>query len=334
MTDAHEPRPGGKIVVDEAPDGEVALDVRLEQETVWLTREQMASVFSSTTENIRQHLRNIFVDGELEESATTKDFLVVRSEGDRRVRRRIRHYNLDAIISVGYRVSSKRAVRFRQWATRTLREHLVSGYTLNQRRLAERGLREARESLDLLARTLRNQALVEDTGRAVLELITGYSDTWRLLLEYDEDRLKTPPTARPATSALDHPRAVEAISRFKRDLMASGEASELFGNPRDDALEGILGNVEQTMFGEPLYRSREEKAAHLLYFIVKDHPFTDGNKRIGALLFLLYAAQEGIEHGLNPQALTALTLLIAESAPADKDLMVRLIVNLLVESAG
>ena len=334
MTDAHEPRPGGEIVVYEAPDGEVALDVRLEQETVWLTREQMAAVFSSTTENIRQHLRNIFVDGELEESATTKDFLVVRSEGDRRVRRRIRHYNLDAIISAGYRVSSKRAVRFRQWATRTLREHLVSGYTLNQRRLAERGLREARESLDLLARTLRNQALVEDTGRAVLELITGYSDTWRLLLEYDEDRLKTPPTARPATSALDHPRAVEAISKFKRDLMASDEASELFGNPRGDALEGILGNIEQTMFGEPLYQSREEKAAHLLYFIVKDHPFTDGNKRIGALLFLLYAAQEGIEHGLNPQALTALTLLIAESAPADKDLMVRLIVNLLVESAG
>ena len=331
MTDTPEPRPGGEIVVYEAPDGEVALNVRLEQDTVWLTREQMAAVFASTTENIRQHLRNIFVDGELEESATTKDFLVVRSEGDRRVRRRIRHYNLDAIISAGYRVSSKRAVRFRQWATRTLREHLVSGYTLNQRRLAERGLREARETLELLSRTLRNQALVGDTGRAVLDLITGYAATWRLLLEYDEDRLKTPPNARPSTSALDHPRAVDAISRFKRDLMASGEASELFGNPRGDALEGILGSIEQTMFGESLYRSREEKAAHLLYFIVKDHPFTDGNKRIGALLFLLYAAQEGIEHRLNPQALTALTLLIAESAPANKDLLVRLIVNLLAK---
>ncbi len=331
MTDIHEVHPGGEVVVYEGPDGEGALDVRLEQETVWLTREQMAAVFASTTENIRQHLRNIFADGELEESATTKDFLVVRFEGARRVRRRIGHYNLDAIISVGYRVSSKRAVRFRQWATRTLRKHLVSGYTLNHGRLAERGLREARGSLDLLARTLRNQALVDDTGRAVLELITGYADTWRLLLEYDEDRLMTPPGARPATSALEHPRAVAAIAKFKRDLMASGEASELFGNPRGEALEAILGNIEQTMFGEPLYGSREEKAAHVLYFIVKDHPFTDGNKRIGALLFLLYAAQEGIEHGLNPQALTALTLLIAESAPADKDLMVRLIVNLLAE---
>ena len=334
MTDTREPRPGGEVVVYEAPNGEVALDVRLEHETVWLTREQMAAVFTSTTENIRQHLRNIFVDGELEESATTKDFLLVRSEGDRRVQRRIRHYNLDAIISVGYRVNSKRAVRFRQWATRTLRQHLVSGYTLNRQRLAERGLREARDTLDLLARTLRNQALVEDTGRAVLELVTRYADTWRLLLEYDEDRLEAPAGTRPPSAALDHGQAVAAIADFRAALIARGEASPLFGNPRGEALEGILGNVEQTMFGEPLYRTREEKAANLLYFLVKDHPFTDGNKRIGSLLFLLHLRQEGLHHDLNPQALTALTLLIAESAPANKDLLVRLIVNLLVGSEG
>ena len=329
MTATPESRPGGEVVVYDAPNGDAALDVRLEQETIWLTRGQMATVFASTSENVRQHLRNIFVDGELEESATTKDFLLVRSEGDRRVRRRIRHYNLDAIISVGYRVNSKRAVRFRQWATRTLREHLVSGYTLNERRLAERGLREARETLDLLARTLRNQALVEDAGRAVLELVTRYADTWRLLLEYDEDRLDDPAGTRPPSAALDHEQAVAAIADFRTALIARGEASSLFGNPRGDALEGILGNVEQTMFGEPLYRTREEKAANLLYFLVKDHPFTDGNKRIGSLLFLLYLRQEGLRHDLNPQALTALTLLIAESAPANKDLLVRLIVNLL-----
>ncbi len=329
MTATPESRPGGEVVVYDAPNGDAALDVRLEQETIWLTRGQMATVFASTSENVRQHLRNIFVDGELEESATTKDFLLVRSEGDRRVRRRIRHYNLDAIISVGYRVNSKRAVRFRQWATRTLREHLVSGYTLNERRLAERGLREARETLDLLARTLRNQALVEDAGRAVLEIVTRYADTWRLLLEYDEDRLEAPAGTRPPSAALDHEQAVAAIADFRTALIARGEASSLFGNPRGDALEGILGNVEQTMFGEPLYRTREEKAANLLYFLVKDHPFTDGNKRIGSLLFLLYLRQEGLRHDLNPQALTALTLLIAESAPANKDLLVRLIVNLL-----
>ena len=329
MTDNREPRPGGEVVVYEAPNGEVALDVRLEQETVWLTQRQMADVFRTSLDNISLHLKNVFADGELDRAATTEDFSVVRSEGDRRVRRRIRHYNLDAIISVGYRVSSKRAVRFRQWATRTLREHLVSGYTLNQRRLAERGLREARDTLNLLARTLRNQALVEDTGRAVLELVTRYADTWRLLLEYDEDRLEAPEGTRPPSAALDHGQAVAAIVDFRAALIARGEASSLFGNPRGEALEGILGNVEQTMFGEPLYRTREEKAANLLYFLVKDHPFTDGNKRIGSLLFLLYLRQEGLDHDLNPQALTALTLLIAESAPANKDLLVRLVVNLL-----
>ncbi len=331
MTIATSPAPGGEVVVFEGANGEVRLDVRLEEETVWLDREQMATVFASTSENIRQHLKNIFAAGELGESATTKDLLVVRSEGDRRVRRRIRHYNLDAIISVGYRVNSHRAVRFRQWATRTLREHLVTGYTLNDRRLAERGLREARETLDLLARTLRGQSLVSGTGEAVLDLVTSYADTWRLLLEYDEDRLDTPPGTRPATSALDHAHAVAAVADFKAALIARGEASSLFGVPRGDALEALLGNVEQTMFGEPLYRTREEKAANLLYFLVKNHPFTDGNKRIGSLLFLLYLRQEEMAHDLNPRALTALTLLIAESAPANKDLMVRLVMHLLAE---
>ena len=272
------------------------MDVRFEDESVWLTQLQMAEVFQSTPENILMHLRNVFSNKELDQEATTKDFLVVRSEGKRSVRRKIKHYNLDAIISIGYRVNSKRAVRFRQWATRTLREHLVSGYTLNERRLAERGLDEARQPLNLLARTLSNQALVDETGRAVLHIITAYADTWRLLLEYDEDRLKAPAGGKPATSALDLATARTAIDAFRRDLAAKGEASSLFGNPRGDALEALLGNIEQTMFGEPLYRSREENAAHLLYFVIKDHPFTDGNKRIGALLFLLYLTQEGIEH--------------------------------------
>ena len=309
------------------------VDVRLDSETVWLTQRQMAHVFDSTPENVLIHLRNVFSSGELEQTATAKDFLVVQTEGKRQVRRTLKHYNLDAIVSIGYRVNSRRGVRFRQWATRTLREHLVRGFTLNERRLAERGLREARETLDLLARTLQSQALVDNTGQAVLELITAYADTWRLLLEYDEERLTAPPDIKPATGALDHDRVVLAIAEFKHDLTAKGEASALFGNPRGEALQGILGNVEQTMFGEPLYRSCEEKAANLLYFIVKDHPFVDGNKRIGSLLFLLYLKQEGMAHRLNPQALTALTLLIAESAPAGKDLMIRLIINLLAEHA-
>ncbi len=325
---------GGGVAVYEDVGGEVRVDVRLDRETVWLTQRQMAKVFDSTPENVLIHLRNIFASGELEAEATTKEFLAVRTEGRRRVRRRLKHYNLDAIISVGYRVNTRRGVRFRQWATRTLHGHLVRGFALNERRLAERGLREARETLDLMARTLHNQALVDDTGQAVLDLIAGYADTWRLLLEYDEDRLSAAPGTGPSSGVLDHERAIDAIAEFRRDLMARNQASPLFGSPRGAALAAILGNIEQTMFGEPLYRSREQKAAHLLYFVVKDHPFTDGNKRIGSLLFLFYLKQEGLEHELNPQALTALTLLIAESAPAGKDLMIRLIVNLLAGTSA
>jgi prophage maintenance system killer protein len=322
--------PRGEVVVYEAPDGQVRVDVRLEQDTVWLTQRQMSELFETTPENVVMHLKNVFSDNELEELATTKDFLVVQTEGKRQVQRTVKHYNLDAIISVGYRVNSVRGVRFRQWATRTLREHLIRGYSFHEKRLAERGLHEARQTLDLLARTLQNQALVDDTGRAVLELISGYADTWRLLLAYDENRLASPPGVRQSTGVLDHARAVAAIGRFRHELAARGEATALFGNPRGDALEAILGSIEQTMFGESLYRSREEKAAHLLYFVIKDHPFSDGNKRIGSFLFMLYLQQENMAHSLGPQALTALALLIAESAPASKDLMIRLVMNLLV----
>lgn len=293
------PSPDSEVVVYEAaaPHDDLLLEVRLEQETLWLTQRQMADLFRTTASNVSRHLRNVFADGELDPSTTSQDFLIVRSEGRRQVRRMLAHYDLDAAISVGYRVDSKRAVRFRQWADQVLCRRW-------------------------LATSIR---------AAVLDTAARYARTWRLLLEYDEDRLEVPPSAQPASTMLDHGQAVAAIADFRAALIARGEASPLFGNPRDDALEGILGNVGQTMLGEPLYRTREEKGANLLYFLVKDRPFTDGNKRIGALLFLLYLRQEGLSHDLNPQALTALTLLIAESAPANKALLIRLIVNLLVE---
>lgn len=313
-----------EVVLYEAPGGEVRLDVRLDRDTVWLTQAQMADLFGRERSVVTKHVRNVFADGELVEKSNVQNLHIANSD------KPVAFYNLDVIISVGYRVKSAQGTRFRQWATRLLREHLVRGHTLNQKRLAERGLSEARQSLELLARTLRNQALVDDTGRAVLDLIVGYADTWRVLLEYDENRLATPSGTSPARGVLDYTRAIAAITEFKRELMTRKEAGGLFGNERGEALQGILGSIEQTMFGEPLYRSREEKAAHLLYFVIKDHPFSDGNKRIGSLLFMLYLRQEQVTHQLNPQALTALALLIAESAPANKDLMVRLILNLLV----
>ncbi len=252
--------PRGEVAVYESADGEVRVDVRLARETVWLTQRQMAQVFDTTPENVQMHLRNIFAGGELEAEATTKEFLAVRTEGRRRVRRNLKHYSLDAIISVGYRVNTKCGVRFRQWATRTLRDHLVRGHTLNERRLAERGLQQARESLNLLARTLRNPSLADDTGQTVVELIAGYADTWRLLLEYDEGRLPTPPGTGQSTGVLDYERATGAIAEFRRELMACNEASVLFGAPLADGLAAILGNIEQTMFGESLYRTSETRS--------------------------------------------------------------------------
>ncbi|WP_454062957.1 RhuM family protein [Candidatus Nitrospira salsa] len=320
--------PGGEVILYEAQDGQVRVDVRLERETVWLSLTQMAELFGRDKSVISRHLRTVFTSGELEREAVVAKNATTAADGKTY---QVEFFNLDAILSVGYRVNSKRGTQFRIWATRTLRDHLLRGYTFNERRLAERGLDEMKQTLDLLARTLQNQSLVDETGGAVLDLIVGYADTWRLLLEYDEDRLPLPPGVHPSSGVLDYDRASRAIADFKRELLARNEATPLFGNPRGEALEGILASLEQTMFGDSLYRSREEKAAHLLYFIVKDHPFTDGNKRIGSFLFMLYLQQEGVPHRLTPEGLTALTLLLAESAPSNKDLMIRLIINLLVE---
>ncbi|WP_419597139.1 RhuM family protein [Thiolapillus sp.] len=306
------------------------VEVRLEGETLWLTQKQMGELFGTTAENVLMHLKNIFSDNELPKSSTTKDFLAVRQEGARQVKRRLKHYNLDAIISVGYRVNSTRATRFRQWATRVLRENLTRGYSLNEHRLAQQGLSELEQAVALLGKTLVRQELVSDIGREVVGLILGYAKTWRLLLDYDEGELSEPPGTRLARGVLGPDEARRALDALATELRSRGEASELFARDRGDGLASILGNIEQTMFGEPLYKSREERAAHLLYFTIKNHPFSDGNKRSAAFLFLLYLRQEGISLTLDENGLTALTLLIAESDPKAKELMVRLVMHLLL----
>ena len=304
------------------------VEVRLEGETVWLTQRQMAELFGTTPENVLMHLRNIFREKELEESATAKDFLAVRQEGRRRVQRRLKHYNLDAVISVGYRVNSHRATHFRQWATTVLRHHLTRGYSLNEHRLARQGLSELEQAVEVLGQTLTRQELVSDLGQEVVGLILGYARTWRLLLDYDEGELGVPAGARPARGVLGVNEARRALNALAEELRDRKEAGPLFALDRGDGLAAILGNLEQSMFGEPLYKTREERAAHLLYFMVKSHPFTDGNKRSGAFLFLLYLRQESMRLTLDERGLTALTLLIAESAPRAKSLMVRLVMNL------
>ena len=313
-----------EVLIYEANPGVPTVAVRLEGETLWLSQVQIAELFGRERSVVTKHLRNVFREGELDEKSNVQNLHIAGSD------KPVRFYNLDVIISVGYRVNSKRGTQFRQWATQVLRAHLVQGFTLNQARLADRGLTEAQQSLDLLARTLSNQSLVSDTGRDVLALILGYAKTWSLLRQYDEDGLVLPDACEPSRGALDYSVALAAIAQLKAELMTHGDASPLFGYERGESFQGILGNIEQTMFGEPLYRSREEKAAHLLYFVIKDHPFSDGNKRVGSFMFLLYLQQEDMKMSINANALTALALLIAESDPSNKDLMIRLVVNLLV----
>lgn len=315
-----------EILIYEDPNAAGTVQVRLEGETLWLNQEQMAQIFERERSVITKHVRNVFRDAELDEKSNVQNLHIAGSD------KPVRFYNLDVVLAVGYRVNSRRGIQFRQWATDVLRQHLVQGYTFNQQRLAERGLTEAQQALALLSRTLQVNALVDETGQAILNLITGYAKTWRLLLQYDEDSLLLPPGCQPARGVLSHAKARAAIAQLKKDLFQREEATSLFGAERGEALAGILGSIEQTMFGEPLYKTREERAAHLLYFVIKDHPFSDGNKRIGSFLFLLYLQQEGMAMGMNRTALIALALLIAESAPANKDLLVRLVVNLLSES--
>ena len=255
-TDISTPAPGGEVIVYESREGEARVDVRLDQETVWLTQRQMAEVFHTSTDNVSLHLKNIYATGELGEAATTEDFSVVRSEGQRKIRRGIRHYNLDAIISIGYRVNSKRAVRFRQWATRTLREHLVSGYTLNERRLAERGLDEAQQTLQLLARTLRNQALVDETGQSVLDLITS-TPTRGACCRIRRDAWRHLPAPKPATSALHLDTGLTALKRSAR----SAERAK----PRRGSATGAATpwrhsrNVGANHFANPFTQRREKR---------------------------------------------------------------------------
>ena len=261
------------------------MDVRFEKETVWLTQRQMGEVFNTTPENVLMHLKNIYKTGELIQDSTTKNFLVVQKEGRRKVKRQFKHYNLDAVISVGYRVNSKRGVQFRIWATQRLHDYLVQGYSINQQRF-EQNAEELTQALALIQKTAQSPALETDMGRGLVDIIGRYTQTFLWLQQYDEGLLKAP-EGKPGGSLANPSDVMASIVELKKQLMAKGEASELFANPsHPEGLHAIFGNLDQTVMGEPAYPTIESKAAHLLYFVVKNHVFTDGNKRSGAFLFL------------------------------------------------
>jgi DNA ligase (NAD+) len=317
-----------EIIIYKTKDGHIELAVNLSEETVWLTQKQLSDLFDKNIRTISEHINNVFQEGELEESSVIRNFRITAADGKSYD---TKHYNLDVIISVGYRVHSKRGTEFRQWATAVLKKHLTVGFTINEKRLAERGIKELQQSIELLQKTLIRNELVSDVGIETIQLIMSYTKTWHLLLAYDEDKLKLPEQNKPSLAELHYESALKAIKALKSDLATRNEATTLFGNEREHGLQSILGNIEQTFGGEALYKTSEERAAHLLYFIIKDHPFTDGNKRIGCLIFLLYLKLQNIFIKLNDNGLVALALLIAESDPNQKDLLVRLTVNLLID---
>ncbi len=321
----------GEVVLYKAG-GTFQLEVQLQRDSVWLTQAQMVKLFGRDQSVISRHILKVFGEDELPLEGNMQKMHIASSD------KPVVVYSLDTIISVGYRVNSKQGTRFRIWATQTLRDHLLRGFTLNEKRLRERGLSEAEQAIALLSKTLKNQALVNDQGRAVLDVVQRYTHAWRLLLEYDEDRLASAP-AQPVSqsSELTLADAHVAVESLRASLASRNEATGLFGRERSDQFAGILGAIEQTFGGEALYPTAQARAAHLLYFVIKDHPFSDGNKRIGTLLFLEYLRRNQLllrEDGqprLAENAVVALALLVAESDPKQKELMIRLVLNLLDE---
>jgi prophage maintenance system killer protein len=309
--------------------GEARVEVRLDRESVWLTQEQMSTLFNRERSVITKHIRNVFAEGELEREAVCAKFAHTAADGKTY---QVEYYNLDVIISVGYRVKSIQGTRFRQWATRVLREHLTRGFSLDRARF-EKNAAELETALQLVKKAAAGDALTLDLGRGLVDVIARYTQTFLWLQRYDEGLLAEPQGSPGGVlPTLEEARA--AIARLKADLVARGEASDLFGRERGDAFAAILGNLEQTVFGEPAYPTVETKAAHLLYFVIKNHPFADGNKRIGSFLFVDFLARNGrlIRAGepvINDVGLAALALLVAESDAKNKDVMIRLIENML-----
>ncbi len=318
----------GELIVYQADDGRMAVDVRLEDETVWLSRKEMAVLFDRDYKTVAKHINNVFNEGELRKDSVVAKFATTGNDGKIY---QVEYYNLDVIISVGYRVKSQQGTRFRIWATSVLKDHLVKGFTLNQKRLLEKGLGEARQMLELVGNTLKSHEQLSDEAQAVLDIVNAYARTWQLLWQYDEDSLTLPKKESGSRQTILELAAVRsAIGSLKEKLLKKSEATTLFGQERSNALAGIIGAIRQTFVGQDVYPTVEEKAANLLYFIIKDHPFADGNKRIGSFLFLLFLRTNRMDAVLpDSRGMVALTLLIAASDPEQKDLLIRLIISLL-----
>ena len=320
-----------KIVIYQTEDGQTQIDVRLENDTVWLTQGQMVDLFQTTKQNVSLHVRNVFKEGELDQSATVKDYLTVQKEGKREVTRNVKYYNLDVIISVGYRVKSKRGTAFRIWANRIIKDYLVKGYAVNER-IRKEQIGELRQLMQVVGRAIKNQKLPDTTeSQDLLDVVVDYTYALDTLDNYDYERLSIDKTTKEEPFHATYENAMEAINGLREKF----GGSSLFGNEKDDSFKSSIGQIYQTFGGEELYPSVEEKAAMLLYLVTKNHSFSDGNKRIAATLFLWFLNNNGILYRqdgskrIADNTLVALTLMIAESKTEEKDVMVKVVVNLI-----
>ncbi len=316
-----------QLVIYQAKNGAIEFRGDFERETIWGTQKQIAGIFDVDIRTINEHLKNIYKTQELNERGTIRKFRIVQTEGKRHVKREVNLYNLDAIISVGYRVNSKNATQFRVWATKILKQHLLDGYTLNKKRIGQNYEKFMQAVVNVKALLpANNQVKTED----ILELVNAFAETWFSLESYDKDNFPKGGTSKKKIVFTS-----EELSRvlfdFKKELITKKQAMDIFGQERNkDAIQGIIGNVFQSFGGKDVYPTAEEKAAHLLYFIVKDHPFVDGNKRNGAFAFIWFLRKvKLLRISLTPEALTALTLLVAESDSKEKNKTIGLVLLLL-----
>lgn len=320
--------PENQIEIYQAADGQPQIEVRLNDNTVWLSQAQMGDLFGRDQSVVSRHIRNAVNDGEVTETGNMQKMHIANAD------RPVTFYDLDVVISVGYRIKSPQGVQFRRWATQRLKEHLVQGYTLNRTRF-EKNAAELEQALALIQKAAQSPELTGDAGRGLVDIISRYTQTFLLLQRYDEGLLDEP-TGQSGGTLPTPEAAMTALGQLKQQLIERGEATALFAQVRDSGLSGIFGNLDQSVFGEPAYPTVESKAAHLLYFVVKNHPFADGNKRSGAFLFVdfLHRNQRLFNREghpvINDTGLAALTLLVAESDPKQKEVLIRLIMHMLM----